>query len=69
MLDSISDLDSVTAIEFFEDECGKPFATLFDGTQKYIRERNVNDATFEIFFPLLWELPFQLKFLTRILYA
>ncbi len=41
-LDSITYVD-VTAVEFFLDACGRPKARFYTGTQKNLREFNVND--------------------------
>ncbi len=46
-LDTITIFSAFTLIEFFEDACGKPMATFYDGTQNDVRERNANDAATE----------------------
>lgn len=55
LLDDITYYSGVTVLEFFEDACGQPFARLFDGTQNHIRERNINDASFEGAYPITTE--------------
>ncbi len=49
LLDSITYLSGLTLVEFFTDNCGRPFMRYFGGTQLDLRQRNANDEAFENF--------------------